>query len=101
MFQSLHRTVLKLEKTPNLHKFSPLILTIGYQYFTANFQVSQIQTRGVKTYAAPGTTKPQIWSLLVTTLHYGIFNYYLQHYDDHSKLPRKQPFFWKLTSFWT
>ena len=31
------------------------------------------------------------WSLWVTTLHY----------DDHSKLPRKQPFFWKLTSFWT
>ena len=57
MFQYLHHTVLKLEKTPNLHKFSPLILTIGYQYFTTNFQVSQTQTRGMKTRPDPGTIK--------------------------------------------
>ena len=57
MFQYLHHTVLKLEKTPNLHMFSHTILTIGYQCFTTNYQVSQIQTRGVKTYPAPGTRK--------------------------------------------
>ena len=60
MFQYLHHTVLKLEKTPNLHKFSSLILTIGYQYLTTNFQVSQIQTRGMKTYPSS-----QLVSLLI------------------------------------
>ena len=63
MFQYLHHTVLKLEKTPNLHKFSPPILTIGYQCFTTNFQVSQIQTRGMKTYPAPGTEARKVFQL--------------------------------------
>ena len=63
MFLYLHHTVLKLERTPNLHKFSPLFLTIGYQYFTTNFQVSQIQTRGVKTYPAPGIVARKVFQL--------------------------------------